>query len=734
MRLRLARAVVGALVTVACAAMAGGASAAANASTGPSGASNPEAGTPVFCYYYIWYDPTSWDRAKTDYPSLGRYSSSNPVVMRQQIAEAKAAGITAFLVSWKATPVDNARLAQLAKLAVQLHFKLGLVYEGLDYARKPLPISRVTRDLEWFARTYAADPVFDIGTGGFTKPLVIWSGTSAFSTGQVAQVTQPVHDRLMLLASAKSVTDYARVAPYFDGNAYYWSSVNPYTMPGYGQRLADMSRAVHARGRVWIAPVAPGFDARLVGGTSVVPRNSGQTLRTEYNTALGSQPDAIGLISWNEFSENTYIEPSVRYGRQYLDETAQLIQAAAPVPATGTDSSSSGSGGLTAGFALVIILTAGVAIAVVRIGRGRSGGGSGRTKARLARAGRAVRRLGRRTGKTGRVLMLVIPVAVAVVVGATTSWFGAAAASYSQAPDPAASYLGPEPTRAANRAVIVAVGDISCPVGPTTIGDTTEGATNVVKAPHSTCQQATTARLTGQMNPDAVLALGDNQYPNGAYGQYEGSYAHSWGRFFNITYPVPGNHEYLTNNARGYFEYYGTRAGSPSQGWYSYDLADWHIIALNSECFYIGGCGAGSPEERWLKADLASHPDVCTLAYWHEPRWSSGTHGSNPLYDAFWRDLSAAGADIVLSGHDHDYERFAPLSADGTVDAGGVREFIVGTGGESHYKFHLPAIGSQVRIADTFGLLRLVLAPGGYAWKFVSVAGHVLDAGEAACH
>jgi hypothetical protein len=288
--------------------------------------------------------------------------------------------------------------------------------------------------------------------------------------------------------------------------------------------------------------------------------------------------------------------------------------------------------------------------------------------------------------------------------------------------------------RSPARAIITAAGDIACPADQAHIGGSTEGATDQVRAPVVTCGQAATARLIARMKPDAVLALGDTQYPNGAYSQYAASYAKSWGQFRSITYPAIGNHEYLTRQARGYFAYFGQRAGNPDRGWYSYNLAAWHVIVLNSECGYIRGCGPGSPEERWLAADLAAHPNKCTLAYWHEPRWSSGTHGSNPRYGALWGDLAAAGADVVLNGHDHDYERFAPLSADGQVKPNGVREFIAGTGGESHYKFHLPETGSQVRIANTFGVLRLALEPGAYEWRFVSVSGATLDAGQAACH
>jgi hypothetical protein len=351
-------------------------------------------------------------------------------------------------------------------------------------------------------------------------------------------------------------------------------------------------------------------------------------------------------------------------------------------------------------------------------------------------AGRVVRRvmvgLGRRTSRwwlAGAAVIVAI-----VIAGASTEWYGAVAVSHPRTPDATSNYLGLRPAKALTQAVVVAAGDIACPADQADIGDNTEGATDQIRAPRATCGQPATAKLIGQLKPDAVLALGDTQYPDGAYGQYERSYARSWGQFRAITYPAIGNHEYLTRQARGYFEYFGQRAGNQNQGWYSYDLATWHVVVLNSECQYIGGCGTGSPQERWLTADLAAHPNGCTLAYWHEPRWSSGTHGSNPLYNAVWTDLAAAGADVVLNGHDHDYERFAPLSADGQVDTNGVREFIAGTGGESHYKFHLPAIGSQMRIANTFGVLRLALEPGAYEWRFVNTSGATLDAGKTACH
>ena len=272
---------------------------------------------PLFAYYYQWFDVRSWDRAKIDYPALGRYSSDDRQVMTRHIREAKTAGVTGFIVSWKDTPTDTRRLHSLADVAAREHFSLAMIYQGLDFNRKPLPVVKVAADFKMFAAQFAQDPVF-YRMGG--KPLTIWSGTWAFSHHDVASVTGAVRPALLVLSTEKSVAGYQRISDVTDGDAYYWSSVNPTTNRTYAAKLRDMSSAVHADGKYWIAPVAPGFDARLVGGTKTVPRGDGATLRTEYNTAMESSPDALGLISWNEFSENTYVEPSERLGRRYLDD------------------------------------------------------------------------------------------------------------------------------------------------------------------------------------------------------------------------------------------------------------------------------------------------------------------------------------------------------------------------------------------------------------------------------
>jgi acid phosphatase type 7 len=270
--------------------------------------------------------------------------------------------------------------------------------------------------------------------------------------------------------------------------------------------------------------------------------------------------------------------------------------------------------------------------------------------------------------------------------------------------------------------VIAAVGDIACaPSSPMS---------------SLTCHQRGTADLIQRLAPNAVLTLGDDQYEAGSLKSFQASYDATWGPFKAITYPVPGNHEYLTSGAAGYFDYYGAAAGDPSKGYYSFDIGSWHFIALNGNCAPVGGCGPDSPQEQWLRADLAAHGRKCTLAFWHQPRFSSGQHGSDPTYQAFWEDLYDAKADVVLNGHDHDYERFAPQDPSGNFDAtNGLREFVVGTGGKNHYGFTKIANNSQARDDTSFGILQLTLHPGAYDWRFVPEAGaQFTDSGSGSCH
>jgi hypothetical protein len=275
--------------------------------------------------------------------------------------------------------------------------------------------------------------------------------------------------------------------------------------------------------------------------------------------------------------------------------------------------------------------------------------------------------------------------------------------------------------RAAGARTLAAAGDIACPP---------------VQAPaRYACHQASTARLIARLHPDAVALLGDEQYDRGTAGEFAGSFARSWGRLRAALHPAPGNHEYSDGAARGYFGYFGARAGSPARGYYSWDLGAWHMVALNSNCDFVS-CAAGSAQVRWLRRDLARSHRRCTLAYWHHARFSSGLHGDSDAVAPLFATLYRAGADVVLSGHDHIYERFAPQDPQGRPDASrGVREFVAGTGGVNHYPILSVKPNSEVRDDGSFGVLLLTLRARAYSWRFVpDRAGGFTDAGSARCH
>jgi hypothetical protein len=247
-----------------------------------------------------------------------------------------------------------------------------------------------------------------------------------------------------------------------------------------------------------------------------------------------------------------------------------------------------------------------------------------------------------------------------------------------------------------------------------------------------------TARLLDSI-PGTVFVAGDLAYPDGSAEQFTNCYGPTWGRQKARTRPSPGNHEFHSGGATPYFDYFGAAAGDPAKGYYSYDLGAWHVIVINSNCSELpDGCAKGSPEEQWLKQDLAQHATACTVAYWHHPLFSSGKeHGNDPEIKPFWEDLYAANADVVINGHDHDYERFAPQDPDGKVDtARGIREFVVGSGGKnSHRTFGDAKPNSEVRNSDTFGVLKLTLHAKSYDWEFIPEEGkNFRDSGSGTCH
>ncbi|HEY1422054.1 MAG TPA: metallophosphoesterase [Candidatus Acidoferrum sp.] len=267
-----------------------------------------------------------------------------------------------------------------------------------------------------------------------------------------------------------------------------------------------------------------------------------------------------------------------------------------------------------------------------------------------------------------------------------------------------------------------------------------EGAAVLVGAGDiADCRDLSGAGATAQLLekiPGTVMAVGDLAYPDGTAENFA-CYDKTWGRLKNRTRPAPGNHEFHSAGAAFYFQYFGATAGEPSKGYYSYELGTWHIVVLNSECFEAGGCDKDSAQGKWLSEDLAGHPVRCTLAYFHKPLFSSGgAHGDDLTIKPLWDALYAANADVVVSGHDHDYERFAPQTPDGKADVTrGIREFVAGTGGKNHRPFSAPHANSEVRDATAFGVLKLTLLPGRYEWEFIPEPGKLFtDSGKGTCH
>lgn len=276
---------------------------------------------------------------------------------------------------------------------------------------------------------------------------------------------------------------------------------------------------------------------------------------------------------------------------------------------------------------------------------------------------------------------------------------------------------------------VIAVAVISTLIGGSPIHAYAAGGVVLVGAGDiSTCNNdndSKTAKLLDSI-PGTIFTTGDNVYSNGKLKEFMDCYHPTWGKHKNRTMPAPGNHEYNSTGAAGYYRYFGVRS------YYAYNRGSWRIYALNSE---INTTATGR-QAAWLKKDLAANPRKCVLAYWHKPRWSSGsTHGSDSTMQALWSILVDAKAELVVSGHEHNYERFAPMNKNGQLDRNGVRQIVVGTGGVGHYGFKSSLSASRVRNSNTYGVLKLTLHPDRYIWKFVPIAGQSFtDGGVTRCH
>ena len=277
---------------------------------------------------------------------------------------------------------------------------------------------------------------------------------------------------------------------------------------------------------------------------------------------------------------------------------------------------------------------------------------------------------------------------------------------------PTPTAIPPTPTPTPSQDVVVIAG-----------GDTRSGCNTIATR---------IASLLDTFPSDTLFLHNGDMVNDGTLDQFNDCYDSTWGRHKSQHRPVPGNHEYITPGASGYWDYFGALAGAREQGYYSFNLGAWHVVALNTEITH----SASSAQVQWLKNDLATHPSPCTLAYWHEPRFSSGAgHGNDPSVAPLWDVLSAAHADVIFNGHDHDYERFAKQNPSGAPDANGIREFVIGTGGAPLYGFRATLANSEVRDNSTYGVVKFTLRTGSYDWQFLPVAmGTFTDSGTTQCN
>ena len=288
--------------------------------------------------------------------------------------------------------------------------------------------------------------------------------------------------------------------------------------------------------------------------------------------------------------------------------------------------------------------------------------------------------------------------------------------------------------------VMVASLTITC-TSSQSMGQTSTETTLIAAGDIASCEEGgdeQTAKLVQSLletTPATVAALGDLVYPTGKLETYKNCYGPNWGQFLNVTKAAIGNHDYAGGTSQGYATYFGKAAGPNPEHYYSYNLGKWHVIVLNSNCWAVGGCEQGSKQYKWLQSDLEKNQTNCTLAYWHHPRFSSALHGNNNFMQDVWALLADSSVELILNGHDHDYERFAPLNAAGKPSEKGTREFVVGTGGKNEYPFLITKPGSQIRKTGVFGVLELKLKASSYDWKFVPVAGKTFtDSGSTNCH
>ena len=644
-------------------------------------------------FYYPWF-PEAWNQQGfnpfTNYnPSLGFYDASQTVT-RQHIAAMQYGGIQAGIASWwgQGSKTDT-HIPGLLQAAAGTNFRWSIYYE--NESQGDPSVAQLTNDLTYLRDKYGNDPSFLRINGKF---VIFVYADGADACGMADRWTQ-----------ANTVGAYI-VLKVFSG--YRNCATQPDSWHQYSPAVASDSQ------RGFSYAIAPGFWKK--GDAVRLARDLNRWNQNVRDMVASGAPWQL-VTTFNEWGEGTSVESAREwetgsgYGA-YLDAlhnngnggavqpTATAIPATQTTQPTATNVPPTQTSQPTA--TTIVLPTQTAQSTVTNVAPTQ-------------------------TSAATNVASPTSPAApsVTATTNPNTVPTSTSVPTFTASPIPSPTKTS-TPVSTGGDPIIAAAGDIAC--------DPSDGSFNGGNGTTNNCRQKAVSDLFVGRNFSAVLALGDIQYEDGAPSKYLQSFDPSWGRAKNLIHPAVGNHEYLTAGASGYYNYFGAAAGDRTKGYYSYDIGAWHLIALNSNCSQVGGCGTGSPQEQWLKADLAAHPSMCTLAYWHHPRFSSGEHGSNTSYDAFWRDLYAAGAEIVLSGHDHDYERFALQNPSGAADPNGIQQFVVGTGGKNHYAFNPTKPNSLVRNSDTYGILKLTLHPTSYEWQFVPEPGKTFtDSGTMNC-
>jgi acid phosphatase type 7 len=656
-------------------------------------------------FYYPWF-PEAWNQQGfnpfTNYnPSLGFYDASQAVT-RQHIAAMQYGGIQAGIASWwgQGSRTDG-RISGLLQAASGTNFRWSIYHE--NESQGDPSVAQLTSDLTYIRDNYGNDPSFLRVDGRFVV-FVYAAGNDACGMADRWKRANTVDAYLVLKvfpgyrecpSQPDSWHQYSPAVATDHQRGYSYAIAPGFWKKGDSVRLARDLNRWHQNVRDM---VASGVPWQLVAtfnewgeGTSVEGAREWETgsgygayLDALHNNGNGTpaQPTATNVPPTNTTQPTATIVPPT--------QTSQPTATNAPPTNTAQPT--------------VVNATA--------------------TNAAPTQPSVATP-----TSRTSAPTLAASPTAPpAATLTATRN--PAVSPTVTSIPTFTASPM-PSPTRTntpmtTGDPVIGAAGDVAC--------DPTSSSFNGGNGTASNCRQKAVSDVMLNSRLTTVLVLGDVQYEDGTLTKYQQSYDPSWGRMKGITRPAVGNHEYLTAGASGYFQYFGTAAGDRTKGYYSYNVGAWHIIALNSNCSQVGGCGAGSPQEQWLRADLAANPTMCTIAYFHHPRFSSGQHGSSTAYDAFWRAFYAAGVEIVLNGHDHIYERFAPQSPTAAADPRGIQQFTVGTGGKNHTTVVAVQPNSVVRNTDTYGFLKLTLHASSYDWQFVPEPGKTFtDSGTRNC-